>query len=83
MDSLDLSMINPAEIHSSNNSKSQVSILQQIDKFDSSMDCQIINSFRQWEACQIIKAMRLSLFWLNFSYFNVFLKNKLKSYLNP
>ena len=47
MDSLDLSMINPAEIHSSNNSKSQVSILQQIDKFDSSMDCQIINSFRQ------------------------------------
>lgn len=36
MDSLDLSMISPAESHSSNHSKSQVSVLQQINKLNSS-----------------------------------------------
>ena len=38
MDSLDLSMITPAENHSSSHSQSQVSVFQQINKVNASSE---------------------------------------------
>lgn len=45
MDSLDLSMISPAESHSSSHSQSHVSVLQQINKVNSSSE---VSNYEEW-----------------------------------